>query len=200
MISAHGMNQEAVIVKMLGSATNRSTTGPSEILNAVGTEGWGLGNGSFVFVEQGPQSRDKFLSSGQNVAIKDTASRLLPVPTLPREPQSLNAEAAARPDAPPSPRLAVRFRPCGLLAIDSLALVQRRSCRQSPASTGRSAPKALHIGGICVIAEAFARSGATLSLSRPTRVRCLGLGGLPRPGERSTMPRTGYWGRVVGRT
>lgn len=37
--------------------------------------GWALeetttGNGSFVFVEQGQQSRDKFMSSGQNVAIK----------------------------------------------------------------------------------------------------------------------------------
>ena len=27
-------------------------------------------NGSFVFVEEGSQSRDKFLSSGQNVAVK----------------------------------------------------------------------------------------------------------------------------------
>lgn len=27
-------------------------------------------NGSFVFVEKGQQSRDKFMSSGQNVAIK----------------------------------------------------------------------------------------------------------------------------------
>lgn len=27
-------------------------------------------NGSFVFVEQGQESRDKFMASGQNVAIK----------------------------------------------------------------------------------------------------------------------------------
>ena len=66
------MSQEAVIVKMVGSTTNRSTTDPSEILNAVCNEGWELVNGSFVFVEQGQQSRDKFLSSGQNVAIKGT--------------------------------------------------------------------------------------------------------------------------------
>jgi hypothetical protein len=33
---------------------------------------WELVNGSFVFVEQGQQSREKFLSSGQNVAIKGT--------------------------------------------------------------------------------------------------------------------------------
>jgi hypothetical protein len=31
-----------------------------------------LVNGSFVFVEEGQQSRDKFMSSGQNVAIKGT--------------------------------------------------------------------------------------------------------------------------------
>jgi hypothetical protein len=29
-------------------------------------------NGSFVFVEEGSQSRDKFMSSGQNVAVKGT--------------------------------------------------------------------------------------------------------------------------------
>jgi hypothetical protein len=27
-------------------------------------------NGSFVFIQQGEQSRDKFMSSGQNVSIK----------------------------------------------------------------------------------------------------------------------------------
>ena len=31
-----------------------------------------LVNGSFVFVEEGQQSRDKFMSSGQNVAVKGT--------------------------------------------------------------------------------------------------------------------------------
>lgn len=40
------MSQKAVIVAMVGV------------------------NGSFVFVEQGQESRDKFMSSGQNVAIK----------------------------------------------------------------------------------------------------------------------------------
>jgi hypothetical protein len=29
-------------------------------------------NGSFVFVEQGQESRDKFMASGQNLAIKGT--------------------------------------------------------------------------------------------------------------------------------
>jgi hypothetical protein len=33
-------------------------------------EGWELVTAPFVFVETGQESRDKFLSSGQNVAIK----------------------------------------------------------------------------------------------------------------------------------
>jgi hypothetical protein len=64
------MSQEAIIVKMVGSKTTQRTADPSEILNSVCREGWELVSGSFVFVEQGQQSRDKFLSSGQNVAVK----------------------------------------------------------------------------------------------------------------------------------
>jgi hypothetical protein len=66
------MNQQAVIVAMIGSATTKRLSDPSEVLNAVCREGWELVNGSFVFVEEGQQSRDKFLSSGQNVAVKGT--------------------------------------------------------------------------------------------------------------------------------
>jgi hypothetical protein len=64
------MSQEAIIVAMVGSATRRKTTDSSEILNSVCRQGWELVNGSFVFVVQGEQSRDKFMSSGQNVAVK----------------------------------------------------------------------------------------------------------------------------------
>lgn len=64
------MNQQAVIVAMIGSATNKTSTDPSDILNAVCGQGWELVNGSFVFVTEGEQSRDKFLASGQNVAVK----------------------------------------------------------------------------------------------------------------------------------
>lgn len=64
------MTQDAIIVAMVGSATSKKMNDPSEILNLVCSEGWSLVNGSFVFVEQGQQSRDKFASSGQNVAIK----------------------------------------------------------------------------------------------------------------------------------
>jgi hypothetical protein len=66
------MSQEAIIVAMTGSTTSKKTTDPTEVLNSVCNEGWRLVNGSFVFVEQGQQSRDKFMSSGQNVAIKGT--------------------------------------------------------------------------------------------------------------------------------
>jgi len=64
------MSQQAIIVAMIGSTTSQRTTDPVAILNSVCREGWELVNGSFVFVEQGQQSRDKFLSSGQNVATK----------------------------------------------------------------------------------------------------------------------------------
>jgi hypothetical protein len=64
------MSQSAIIVAMIGSATSQRTTDPVTILNSVCHEGWEIVNGSFVFIEQGQQSRDKFMSSGQNVATK----------------------------------------------------------------------------------------------------------------------------------
>jgi hypothetical protein len=64
------MNQQAVIVAMVGSTTTHKTVDATWVLNSVCWEGWELVNGSFVFVEQGQQSRDKFMSSGQNVAVK----------------------------------------------------------------------------------------------------------------------------------
>jgi hypothetical protein len=64
------MNQEAIIVAMVGSSTKKRTSDPVDVLNSVCHEGWDLVNGSFVFVEEGQQSRDKFLASGQNVATK----------------------------------------------------------------------------------------------------------------------------------
>ena len=66
------MSQQAIIVSMVGSTTAQKTTDPVEVLNSVCKEGWELVNGSFVFIEQGQQSRDKYLSSGQNVAVKGT--------------------------------------------------------------------------------------------------------------------------------
>jgi hypothetical protein len=67
--SANVMSQQAIIVAMVGSNASQRTTDPSVILNSVCNEGWELVNGSFVFIETGQQSRDKFLASGQNVAV-----------------------------------------------------------------------------------------------------------------------------------
>jgi hypothetical protein len=64
------MSQKAIVIKMIGANTSHTTTDPSDILNSVCDQGWELVNGSFVFVELGQESRDKFMSSGQNVAIK----------------------------------------------------------------------------------------------------------------------------------
>lgn len=66
------MAQTAVVIIMAGSRTRQSTRDPVAVLNSVCREGWELINGSFVFVERGQQSRDKFLSSGQNVATDGT--------------------------------------------------------------------------------------------------------------------------------
>ena len=64
------MSQQAIIVAMVGSRTTKSTSDPTAILNSVCREGWELVTGSFVFIEEGSQSRDKLMSSGQNVAVK----------------------------------------------------------------------------------------------------------------------------------
>lgn len=64
---------EAIVIAMTGAFTRtKATNDPSEILNAVCNEGWELVNGSFVFLELGSESRDKFMASGQNVAVKGT--------------------------------------------------------------------------------------------------------------------------------
>ncbi|WCN84285.1 hypothetical protein [Micromonospora sp. LH3U1] len=68
--SMNVMSQEAIIVPMVGSTTSQKTSDPVAILNAVCREGWELLNGSFVFVQEGQQSRDKFAASGQNIATK----------------------------------------------------------------------------------------------------------------------------------
>ena len=66
------VNQQAIIVAMVGSTTRAQKANPSTVVNAVCREGWELVNGDFVFVMTGQQSRDKFMSSGQNVAVAGT--------------------------------------------------------------------------------------------------------------------------------
>lgn len=68
--SLNVMSQQAIVVPMVGANTAARTADPTVILNSVCHEGWDLVNGAFVFVEQGQESRDKFMVSGQNVAIR----------------------------------------------------------------------------------------------------------------------------------
>ena len=65
-------NTKAAVIPMVTATTNTSSTDPVQILNSVCHEGWDLVNGSFVFHELGSESRDKFLASGQNIAVKGT--------------------------------------------------------------------------------------------------------------------------------
>jgi hypothetical protein len=66
------MNQQAIIVAMVGSTTSSRSVDPSAVLNAVCREGWELVTADFPFVMTGQQSRDKFMSSGQNIAVGGT--------------------------------------------------------------------------------------------------------------------------------
>ena len=63
---------QAVVTPTVGVRNTSSTTDPSVILNSVCNEGWEVVNGSFVFIELGQESRDKFMASGQQVAVRGT--------------------------------------------------------------------------------------------------------------------------------
>lgn len=64
---------QATVVAMLGAyAKAKDTNDPTDVLNSVCHEGWELVNGSFVFLELGSESRDKFMASGQQIAVKGT--------------------------------------------------------------------------------------------------------------------------------
>jgi hypothetical protein len=66
-------NVQATVVPMMTATAKRTRTNDaSEILSAVCDEGWELVNGSFVFVQTGSESRDKFMASGQQVAVRGT--------------------------------------------------------------------------------------------------------------------------------
>jgi hypothetical protein len=61
-----------IVIAMVGATTATTSSDPSAILNSIVRQGWELLNGSFVFHELGSESRDKFLASGQNVAVRGT--------------------------------------------------------------------------------------------------------------------------------
>jgi Protein of unknown function (DUF2510) len=66
------LDQQPVIISVMGGKTRDTTSDPSQILNAVCMQGWELVNGSFVFVEHGSQSRNKLMTSGERVDVKGT--------------------------------------------------------------------------------------------------------------------------------
>lgn len=92
------MNQQAIIVAMVGSSTSQRATDPSAILNAIAREGWDLASASFTFIEEGQQSRDKLLSSGQNVAVKGRTAGYYVFKRAPQLRQP-NGSSAAQPAA-----------------------------------------------------------------------------------------------------
>lgn len=64
------MKQKAEVVAMVGAFNSAKSSDSTRTLNDIVAEGWDLVTASFVFVVQGEESRDKFMSSGQNVAVK----------------------------------------------------------------------------------------------------------------------------------
>ncbi|HEY0694036.1 MAG TPA: hypothetical protein VGD71_33955 [Kribbella sp.] len=60
----------AHVVAMENAYTERKATDVSEILNSVRIEGWNFHSFSTTFVNEGEVSRDKFLSTGQQVAVR----------------------------------------------------------------------------------------------------------------------------------
>jgi hypothetical protein len=55
---------------LMKTGTWTSAEDPTAILNAICDEGWELITGSVVFHETGSQSRDKFMASGQHIAVQ----------------------------------------------------------------------------------------------------------------------------------
>jgi len=66
------LNTRTYVIPLSRTGTIKRTSDPSEILNAVCQEGWKLVNGDFVFVQLGSESRDKFMRSGQDIAVHGT--------------------------------------------------------------------------------------------------------------------------------
>lgn len=60
------------IEAMVGGSVDVKATDPTQVLNYICAEGWDLITGTVVFAPGMQESRDKFLSSGQQVAISGT--------------------------------------------------------------------------------------------------------------------------------
>jgi hypothetical protein len=63
-------NIAAMVVPMNNAFTTRTASDVSDVLNSIVAEGWDLHGFSTTFVNEGEVSRDKFLASGQHVAVR----------------------------------------------------------------------------------------------------------------------------------
>jgi hypothetical protein len=63
-------NVKASVVAMTNAYTTRTARDPSDILNSIAAEGWDLHTCSTAFVNEGEESRDRFMASGQQVAVR----------------------------------------------------------------------------------------------------------------------------------
>jgi hypothetical protein len=61
--------QVGVVIAMVGTENRSTSTNVNDVLNAIAAEGWDLLTVSVVYVTTGEVSRDRFLASGQQVAI-----------------------------------------------------------------------------------------------------------------------------------
>jgi hypothetical protein len=66
------VHTQTYVIPMSRAGTTTQSSDPTMILNSVCVEGWELLNGSFVFLETGSESRDKFMRSGQHTAVAGT--------------------------------------------------------------------------------------------------------------------------------
>lgn len=66
------MRTQTYVIPMSRAGATMGTSDPTAILNGICNEGWELVTGSFVFLELGSESRDKFMRSGQQVAVSGT--------------------------------------------------------------------------------------------------------------------------------
>lgn len=64
------VNTSTYVIPMSRAGTTTASSDPTVILNSICAEGWDLVNASFVFHETGSESRDKFMRSGQQIAVQ----------------------------------------------------------------------------------------------------------------------------------
>lgn len=65
-------DSQTFTIPMFKTGAITRAKGASDVLNSIARQGWSLVNGSFVFHETGSESRDKFMASGQHIAVQGT--------------------------------------------------------------------------------------------------------------------------------